>query len=94
MEASGISPVLLPDKFLEGAQIQVNYQATDISKAVNIHAVKDTYNIDLMITQYISKDFIGEGEHQGEVTDSRELIVEYCYTGNGFWRPPNHCVCR
>ncbi len=75
LEASGISPVLLPDKFLEGAQIQVNYQATDISKAVNIHAVKDTYNIDLMITQYISKDFIGEGEHQGEVTDSREIIV-------------------
>lgn len=74
LEANGISPVLLPDEFLKDAQIQVEYQVTELSKMADIYAAKDSASIDMTITQYINKDLIGEAEHQGEFVDSREVM--------------------
>ena len=75
LEAHEISPVLLPDEFLKDAQIQAEYHVTDLSREANIHAVKGSDSIDMTITQYITQDLIGEGEHQGKVVDSREITV-------------------
>lgn len=74
LEANGISHALLPDKFLEDAQIQVEYQATELSKTADIYAAKDSNSIDMTITQYISNDLIGEWDHQGQFVDSREVM--------------------
>jgi hypothetical protein len=75
LESNGISPVLLPDEFLNGAQIQVEYQATDLSKSAKIYASKDSEVVDISIIQYLSKELFGEVEHQGEIVDSREVTV-------------------
>ena len=75
LEVNGISPVLLPDEFLKGAQIQVEYQTTDIFKIANINATKGSDSLNLTITQYITPDLIGEWDHQGEIADSREIMV-------------------
>ena len=75
LESSGISPVLLPDEFLDGAQIQVEYQTTDLSKGAEIRASKDSELVDIVIVQYITKDLMGEWDHQGEIADSREVTV-------------------
>lgn len=74
LEVNGISHALLPDEFLDGAQIQLEYQTTDLSKMAYIYASKDSASIDMTISQYITKDLIGEVEHQGEFLDSREVM--------------------
>ena len=73
---NGISSVLLPDEFLNGAQIKVEYQTTDLSKTADIYAVKDSESIDMTIIHYITNDLIGEIEHRGDIVDSREVIVD------------------
>ena len=75
LESNGVSPILLPDEFLDGAQIQVEYQMTDLSKVADIYAKNNSDSIDMTITQYITKDLIGEGDHQGEIVDGREVTV-------------------
>lgn len=72
---NGISPVLLPDAYLQDAQVTIDYQYTDISKAAGIKVKNGSITIDISIIKYTSKDFIGEGDHQGEIKGTRELTV-------------------